>query len=120
MFRTERASIYRKNTTLVKKTLLRQGISEPIFYGDLVNKFKRIVGKPNFSDQFKKITKRYKKLDIIWISCDSLHAFFVNPFTVYRYYMVSSLIARCWVRSQPQRQLWRKALICWLVPDAWM
>ena len=37
------------------KTLLQQGISEPIFYGDLVYKFKRIVGKPNFSDQFKKI-----------------------------------------------------------------
>ena len=34
------------------KTLLQQGISEPIFYGDLVYKFKRIVEKPNFSDQF--------------------------------------------------------------------
>ena len=41
------------------KTLLQQGISEPIFYGDLVYKFKRIVGKSNFSDQFKKIVKRY-------------------------------------------------------------
>ena len=41
------------------KTLLKQGISEPLFYGDLVYKFKRIVGKPNFSDQFKKIVKRY-------------------------------------------------------------
>ena len=41
------------------KTLLQQGISEPIFYGDLVHKFKRIVGKPNFSDQFKKKVKRY-------------------------------------------------------------
>ena len=41
------------------KTLLQQGISEPIFYGDLVYKFKRIIGKPNFSDQFKKIVKRY-------------------------------------------------------------
>ena len=57
------------------KTLLQQGISEPIFYGDLVYKFKRIVGKPYLSDQFKTITKRYKKkLDITWISCDSLHA----------------------------------------------
>ena len=44
------------------KTLLQRGISEPIFYGDLVYKFKRIVGKPNFSDQFKKIVKRY-----IWV-----------------------------------------------------
>ena len=41
------------------KTLLQQGISEPIFYGDLVYKFKRIVGISNFSDQFKKIVKRY-------------------------------------------------------------
>ena len=41
------------------KTLLQQGISEPIFYGDLFYKFKRIVCKPNFSDQFKKIVKRY-------------------------------------------------------------
>ena len=32
------------------KTLLQQGISEPIFYGDLVYKFKRIVKKHNFSD----------------------------------------------------------------------
>ena len=44
---------------IVLKTLLQQGISEFIFYGDLVYKFKRIVGKPNFSDQFQKIVKRY-------------------------------------------------------------
>ena len=40
------------------KTLLHQGISEPIFYGDLVCKFKRIVGKPNFSDQCKNMVRR--------------------------------------------------------------
>ena len=45
------------------KTLLQQDISEPIFHGDLIYKFKRFVGKPNFSDQLKKIIKRYKKLD---------------------------------------------------------
>ena len=46
---------HRHSELIVKlKTLLQQGISEPIFYGDLVYKFKRIVGKPNFSDQFKK------------------------------------------------------------------
>ena len=44
------------------KTLLQQGISEHIFYGDLVYKFKRIIGKPNFSYQFKKIVKRYIKV----------------------------------------------------------
>ena len=41
------------------KTLLEQGISYPKFYGDLVYKFKRVCGKSNFNDQFKKIVKRY-------------------------------------------------------------
>ena len=43
------------------KTILQQGISEPVFYGDLVYKFKRIVGKPNFSDQLKKLSNIIKK-----------------------------------------------------------
>ena len=59
---------------LAKKTLLQQGISGLIFYGDLVYKFLRIVGKPNVSDQFKKIIRRYKKLYITWILCDSMPA----------------------------------------------
>ena len=41
------------------KTLLHQGLSEPEFYGDLIYKFK-IVGRADFSDQFKKIIVRYK------------------------------------------------------------
>ena len=43
------------------KSLLQQGLLEPIFYGDLVYKFKRIAEKPNFNDEFKKIIKRYIK-----------------------------------------------------------
>ena len=42
-------------------TCSQQGITEPIFYGDSVHRFKRTVGKPNFNDQFKKSIKRYKK-----------------------------------------------------------
>ena len=41
------------------KTLLQQGISEHIIYCNSVYKFKRIAGKPNYSDQFKNIIKRY-------------------------------------------------------------
>ena len=67
------------------KTLLQQGISEPIFYGDLVYKFKQIVGKPYFSDQFKKIVKRYIRvgynLDIMRQSAWLV----LNPITVYSY-----------------------------------
>ena len=56
------------------KTHLQQGISEPVFYGDLVYKFKKTVGMPSFSDQFIKIIKCYNEWDTTWISCDSLHA----------------------------------------------
>ena len=45
------------------KPLLQKGISEPIFYGDLVNTFKRIVEKPFFPGQFKMIINSYKKAD---------------------------------------------------------
>ena len=34
-------------------------LSPDALNGDIVNKFQRFVGKPNFSDQFKKIVKRY-------------------------------------------------------------
>ena len=36
------------------KTLLREGLSEPEFYDDLVYKFKKLLGKNDFSVQFKK------------------------------------------------------------------
>ena len=42
------------------KTLLHQGLSEPEFYGDLVYKLNKIVGKADFSDQFRKIIVCYK------------------------------------------------------------
>ena len=43
------------------KSFLRQGLSEPDFYGDLVYKLKKIVGSNNFSAQFIKIISHYKK-----------------------------------------------------------
>ena len=67
------------------KALLQQVITEPIFYGDLVYKFKRNVGKPNLSDQFKKIVKRYIRvgynLDIMQQSA----CLVLNPITIYSY-----------------------------------
>ena len=60
-------------------------LSEPLFYGDLVYKFKRIAGKPNFCDQFKKIVKRYIRvgynLDIMRQSA----CLVLNPITAYSY-----------------------------------
>ena len=37
-------------------------LSEPEFYGDLVYKFRKIIGKNDFPYHFKKILVRYKKI----------------------------------------------------------
>ena len=44
------------------KTLLLQGLSEPEFYGDLVYKFRKIIGKYDCPYHFEKIIFRYKKI----------------------------------------------------------
>ena len=44
-------------------TRLLQGLSEPVIYGDLVYKFRKIIGKNYFPCHFKKISVRYKKMD---------------------------------------------------------
>ena len=46
------------------KTRLLQDLSEAEFYGDLVYKFRKIIGKNGFSYHFKKIIVRYKRLVI--------------------------------------------------------
>ena len=40
---------------------MQQGICNPEFYGDLVYKFKKIIGSPNFSNLLKRIANRFKR-----------------------------------------------------------
>ena len=65
------SNFYRRYFDLISKfqvrlrSLLRQGLSESEFYGDLVYKLKLIVGIDTFSKQFFKIIKiisHYKKI----------------------------------------------------------
>ena len=44
-----------------QKKLMQQGICNPEFYGDLVYKFKKIIGNPNFSNLLKHIVNRFKR-----------------------------------------------------------
>ena len=44
------------------KSLLHQGLSEPEFYGDLVYKFKKTLGRTDFSDQFREMILRHKSV----------------------------------------------------------
>ena len=62
------SKFYRRHSELVEKynvslrKLLQHGISEPEFYGDLVYRIRKIVGKSNFSEQFRKLINRYKRI----------------------------------------------------------
>ena len=62
------SKFYRRYYDLISKfqiglqSLMRQGLSEPEFYGDLVYKLKKIVGFNTFSAQFINIISHYKKI----------------------------------------------------------
>ena len=64
------------------KSLLRQGLSEPDFYGNLVYKLKKIVGSNNFSAQFIKIISHYKKIGYNINVLQQTACLVVNPITV--------------------------------------
>ena len=59
---------YRRHSELVEiynvslRKLLQQGKSEPEFYDDLVYSIRKHVGKSNFSEQFRKLITRYKRI----------------------------------------------------------
>ena len=62
------SKFYRRHYELISKfnvgfnSLLHQGLSEPEFYGDLVYKFKKIMGRTEFSDQVRKMIIRHKRI----------------------------------------------------------
>ena len=62
------------------KTLLHQGLLEPEFYGDLVYKFKKIIGSADFSDQFRKIIVRCKRIIMRQSACLVFNTITVNNF----------------------------------------
>ena len=64
------------------KSHLRQGLSEPHFYGDLVFKLKKIVGSNNFSAQFIKIIFHYKKIGYNINVLQQTACLLVNPIMV--------------------------------------
>ena len=73
---------------------MQQGICNPEFYGDLVYKFKKIIGNPNFSNLLKRIVNRFKRAGY---SLDSMRQsvclFFFNPIMVEGYAALFSCTA---------------------------
>ena len=64
------------------KSILRQGLSEPEFYGDLMYKLKQIVGYNNFSAQFIKIISHYENIGYNINVLQQTACLVVNPITV--------------------------------------
>ena len=85
------SKFYSRHSALVEKynvslkTLLQQGISEPEFYGDLVYRFRKIVGKSNFSELFRKFINRYKRIGYSLDSMRQTACLDVNPIIVNGY-----------------------------------
>ena len=63
-------------------SLMRQVLSEPDFYGDLVYILKKIVGSNNFSAQFIKIISHYKKIGYDINVLQQTACLLVNPITI--------------------------------------
>ena len=91
-------------------------MSEVIFYGDLVYKFKRIVGNPNFSDQFKRIIKRYIKVGYNLDVMQQSACLVLNPIMVYSY----GFLFNCTTVGQATDSIIALTLIGGLVSDAYL
>ena len=82
---------YRRHYELISKynvglkTLLREGLSEPEFYGDLIYKFKKFIGSIDFSFQFRKIITRCRRIGYNLNVMRQSACLVFNPITVDSY-----------------------------------
>ena len=95
--RTGFSKFYHRQHKLVSKfnvglkSILHHCLSEPEFYGDLVNKLKHIIGRTDFSEKFRKIIIRYKRIGY------NLNVMRKSACLIF---LQHSLIARRWIRRQ--------------------
>ena len=78
------------------KTLLLEGLSEPDFYGNLVYKFRKIIGKNDFLYHFKKVVVRYKKIGYNIYVLQQTACLVVNPIKVnsFAYFFSCTTVGR--------------------------
>ena len=82
------SKFYHRNLLLISKyncnlkTLLRQGISHPEFYGDVIYRLRKIIGKNHFSSLFTKIIRKYRKRNYDVIILQRTACLIIDPFTV--------------------------------------
>ena len=86
------SKFYRRHYELISKynvwlktLFLREGLSEPEFYGDLVYKFKKFIGRNDFYFQFRKIITRYRRIGYILNVMRQSACLVFNPIMVDNY-----------------------------------
>ena len=95
------SKFYRRHFDIVSKynvrlkTLLLQGLSEPEFYGDLVYKFRKIIGKNDFPYHFKTIIVRYKKIGYNVDVLLQTACLVVNPIKINRFAYLFNCTTGC-------------------------
>jgi hypothetical protein len=85
------SKFYHRNISLIDKygcnlkTLLRQGVSHPEFYGDVHYRLRKIIGHTHFSTLFPKIIRKYRKRDYDATILQRTACSVIDPFTVGSY-----------------------------------
>ena len=96
------SKFYHRQSALVEKynvslkTFLQQGISEPEFFGDLVYRFRKIVGKSNFSEQFRKLINPYKRISYSLDIMRQTACLVINPVIVDGYASLFNCMMVVW------------------------
>ena len=99
------------------KCLLRQGLSEPNFYGDLVYRLKKIVSSNNFSAQFIQIISHYKKIGYDSNVLQQTACLVVNPITVGNFAFLFNLTPVGWTSDSMKVPTLR--IVYWWDVGAW-
>ena len=79
-------------------TPLRECLSEPEFHGDLFYKFKKLIGRNDFSFQIRKFITRYRRMGYNLNVMRQSACLVSNQIMVLT--MLPSLIARRWIGRQ--------------------
>ena len=85
------SKFYYRNSELLNKyqtplkTLLCEGLSHPEFYGDVIYKLRKILGRSQFHDLFTKKIKAFTKRGYDPLILQRSACLVVDPFTVGRY-----------------------------------
>ena len=80
-----------------------QGITDPVFYGDLVYKLRRVKGEANFISSGSKIVKRLQRRQYDPAIIERTKGLVLGPFTA----LYRSFLNRCTLTNKAAGSLWR-------------